>query len=90
VAWVWDGTAEQTYIDGTLDSSLPAAGALVIANAPVRIGANAFPGAQNFCGSMGDIRIYNRALSPSEVEALYVVENHGGLAALSSSSPLNF
>jgi len=82
VAWVWDGTTEQTYIDGTLDSSLPAAGALVIANAPVRIGANAFPGAQNFCGSLGDIRIYNRALSASEVEAMFAAEYNGEPPAL--------
>jgi hypothetical protein len=87
VAVVWDGTTEQTFIDGTFDSSLPDAGALVVVNTPVRIGANPFPGNQNFCGSLGDIRIYKRALSPSEVQALYQEESNGGPQSVSAAVP---
>jgi len=73
VVAVWDGAVNWCFIDGALAGSSPAAGALVLENAPVRIGADAQAGAY-FCGNLSDIRFYDVALSSNQVQELYSYE----------------
>jgi hypothetical protein len=73
VVTTWDGTNESVFINGVYDSSIPAPGSLVQASAPVTIGAN--PGFyQFFDGKIDDVRIYDRALSSTEVTQLYAYD----------------
>jgi uncharacterized repeat protein (TIGR01451 family) len=72
-----DGTG-QIYIDGKLDSSQAAApvplgsGFHVYLGEDVRDAVDIGPGAgANFVGQIDEVRIYNRALAQSDVQALY-------------------
>lgn len=72
---VFDGTAYHLYRDGTLAATNPdAAGPQANVDATWTIGAHAPPdGAvdNQFQGQIDDVRIYGRALSQGEIEALY-------------------
>lgn len=61
------------YVNGTLDSSTTAATILNLSTTePIWIGANhQNQTAQNYDGLLDELRIYNRALSPSEVAQLF-------------------
>ena len=61
---------QKLYYDGNVVSFANATGTLITNNLPIHIG----KGVQrnyNFDGKIDDIRIYNRALSESEISALY-------------------
>jgi len=71
-----DGTAGDAfgtalYIDGQLEGTVPGPAVLAANAANVKIGDN--PGAvgRNWNGSIDDVAIWNRILSPSEIQALY-------------------
>ncbi len=75
------------YLDGIVVSSLPATD-FPINNLPLHIGGphvgcgGGCGLIEYFAGSMDDIRIYNRALSPTEVQQLYL-----GAGSLTASGP---
>ena len=84
VAAVYDGISMYIYVDGTLDVSQPANGAIAQNNYPMCIGANSqayVPGCRCnelgyfFNGLVDEVSIYHRALSASEIQAIY---NAGG------------
>ena len=73
----WNGSSMQIYVNGILDNTLAVSGTLQI-NRDTYIGVNAdeisktTPVYSNqLNGSIDEIRIYNRALSPNEVSVLY-------------------
>jgi len=73
VVFVWDGTTEYFYLNGALDKSLvpPLDYQPFNLVTPFTIG-NWYPGTGNpFAGLIDDVRIYNRALSATEIQALY-------------------
>jgi PKD repeat protein len=73
VAGVYDGTSAKVYVDGVLDGSAPGSGPIPVNNLPLTIGANstgAF-GGNYFNGLIDEVSIYDRALSPSEIQAIY-------------------
>ncbi len=70
VAATYDNTAISLYIDGRLDSSKLATGFMTPSAFPVCIGANCATKRDRFTGLLDDIRIYNYALSESEITAL--------------------
>jgi hypothetical protein len=80
VAGVYDGTNMFLYVDGTLDVSQPATGLISQDSSPMCLGANATayvpscycnePG-YFFNGLIDEASIYNRALSASEIQAIY-------------------
>jgi hypothetical protein len=83
---VWDGTNESVFINGAFDSSIAAQGTLVQASVPVTIGAN--PGFyQYFGGKIDAVRIYNRAISESEVQQLYVYESGPQVSLIEAVMP---
>jgi large repetitive protein len=66
LAGTYDGTTVRLYVNGSLISSKPLSGNLVSSTSPLRIGGNSIWG-EYFSGLIDDVRIYNRALSNSEI-----------------------
>ena len=63
------------YIDGVEQSGLTSSEDPEVSNEPLYFGYDGGYGYDNFQGSIDDIRIYNRALSSTEVSALYTLES---------------
>jgi uncharacterized repeat protein (TIGR02543 family) len=73
VAATFDGTAMRLYINGVLEATMtPPAGTTIATNdLPLTVGAQDGTTASRwFMGQMDDVRVYNRALSLSEIQAL--------------------
>ena len=71
----WNGDNPKIYIDGSEVSytSQTSTNAVTDSTSELRLGDYAFEAGQNrhLNGTLDDVRIYNRSLSPSEVSALY-------------------
>jgi len=65
----YDGHTLRLFKDGVEVGKTNLTGTVSTANQVIRIGDNP-SGAQNFDGSIDDVRVYNRALSPSEIQQL--------------------
>jgi hypothetical protein len=59
------------YINGVLDNSKTVTGNIASTTGNTNIGSHGAYGANYFYGSIDEVRIYNRALSPKEVSDLY-------------------
>ncbi|MBV8879159.1 MAG: laminin G domain-containing protein [Planctomycetaceae bacterium] len=68
VTGTWDGTTMRLYKDGVALSSMVPGGRLYSPTPALLIGAS---DAETLRGSIDDVRIYDRALTPEEVERLY-------------------
>jgi Concanavalin A-like lectin/glucanases superfamily len=70
IGMTYDGMAVRFYIDGAKDTTISRSGVVRTNTNPLQIGHH---GGDNtfFEGSLGDIRIYNRALTDQEILALY-------------------
>ncbi|MBI4586474.1 MAG: hypothetical protein HY717_20885 [Planctomycetes bacterium] len=66
VAGVYDGNRIYLYIDGELDSSLPASGRINTNSSSVRIGDNLWKGA------IDEVRLYNFGLNAGAIRALFL------------------
>ncbi|HEY8886019.1 MAG TPA: LamG-like jellyroll fold domain-containing protein [Candidatus Microsaccharimonas sp.] len=64
----WDGTNAKLYINGALTNTVAVTGVGLVSST-VLIGAES--AARQFVGSIDDVRIYNRALSNTEITALF-------------------
>lgn len=73
VTMVYDGTSLSIYINGSLSGSAVSAAPYNPSGALV-MGETQRGGFHDFSGSLDDVRIYNRALSPAEIMALYNAE----------------
>jgi len=71
VAGVYDGEKMYIYIDGMVDVSQPASGAIAANDHPVFIGENAEMNGRFWNGLIDDVRVYNCALGQTEITALY-------------------
>lgn len=75
LAGVYDGSKLNLYVNGVLQKDQPALSGMT-ANAlqPVLLNySNVYGDRGTFAGIMDDVRVYDRALSPSEVAALYAL-----------------
>ena len=78
VAATYDGSAMRLYVDGTLDASLTGlADDGPGSNSDLTIGAKYPGGGYGIDGDMDDVRIYNRALSGTEISTLYAYTGAG-------------
>ncbi|MEX2213794.1 MAG: SUMF1/EgtB/PvdO family nonheme iron enzyme [Phycisphaeraceae bacterium] len=68
VAATYDGRTMRVYVDGTIDNTSEAAGALKANNHGASIGGRGT--ADSFKGWLDDVRIYNRALTDEEIKLL--------------------
>jgi hypothetical protein len=76
-AAVYDGATKKLFINGALDSTKTAPASTDWDSGFMGEGiGGGFPGqSESFAGVIDDIRIYNRALSPAEVQQLYDYES---------------
>jgi hypothetical protein len=63
----FDGSALRLYVNGILVQTSAASGAAAVSTGALRIGGNAIWG-EYFKGRIDEVRVYNRALSPAEVQ----------------------
>ena len=68
VAATWDGAVMRVYLNGVQVASGAAIGSLVNSSGHLSIGGHQFLSAEYFTGILDEIRIYNRALSVTEIQ----------------------
>ncbi|MEV4314353.1 LamG-like jellyroll fold domain-containing protein [Actinocrispum sp. NPDC049592] len=64
----YNGSTMRLYVNGSEVANAPVTGNIASSTAPLRLGGNLIWG-EYFAGEMDDVRIYNRALSATEVSA---------------------
>ena len=69
VAATYDGSTMRLYINGVEENWTPGPAAIAASALSVGIGGQA-NGSRRFRGDMDDVRIYNQALTPTEIAAL--------------------
>ncbi len=87
LASTYDGSTQKLYVNGALVGSRPQTGAIALSNGALRIGGNSVWG-EYFRGYIDEVRVYNRALTQTEITSdskLAVV----GLVVSTSSSRSN-
>ena len=96
VAMTYDGTTFKLYVNGVLDGQHAASGPIAINTEPVRLGGGSDSGCipYNLNGLLDEPAIYNRALSSSEIAAIYNAGSAGKctpapLAPVITSQPTN-
>jgi glucose/arabinose dehydrogenase len=68
LATTYDGANLKLYVNGTQVASTSVAGAIAVSTGALRLGGNAvWP--EWFQGQLDDVRIYNRALAPAEIQS---------------------
>jgi hypothetical protein len=68
LAATYDGATVRLFVNGTLAASAAATGPISVSSAPLRIGGNSVWG-EYFAGTIDEVRVYNRALSQTEIQA---------------------
>jgi glucose/arabinose dehydrogenase/fibronectin type 3 domain-containing protein len=68
LATTYDGAQLRLYVNGVLVGTQALAGSLATSDHPLRIGGNAVWG-EFFSGRLDEVRIYNRVLTPTEIQA---------------------
>ena len=79
VAMTYDGTNLLLYVNGIADAGTAATGSIVTSTEPLRIGGSYSGGWGNykFAGLIDEPTVYNRALTATEVSALYAAGSAG-------------
>ena len=85
IVGTYDGTTIKLFINGVEVSSKPLSGTILSSNNPINIGAQNTRSDQNFIGKIDDVRIYNKAISSSEINNLYI---EGGYSQLSDATDI--
>jgi hypothetical protein len=67
LATTYDGAAMKLYINGVLVGTRPTTGTILTTTSPLRIGGDV-PWGEYFSGLIDEVRIYNRALTPTEIQ----------------------
>jgi hypothetical protein len=68
LATTYDGVRLRLYANGVEVSSVARTGAIRTSTFPLQIGGDSFFG-QSFAGTIDEVRVYNRALAPSEIQS---------------------
>ncbi len=71
VAGVYDGEKMYLYVDGAVDVSQTASGAISTNNEPVYIGENSEMTGRCWNGLIDEVRVYNYGLSEDQIKTLY-------------------
>lgn len=71
VTMVHDGARNIIYVNGEETNSVPVATKLNSTSRPLGIGNNPIDGGQYFQGALDDVKIYNKALTASEIAKLF-------------------
>lgn len=70
VAAVYDGSAKKIFIDGVFDKSIISSGSIVTNDYKVTIASDEYFTNQKLQGIIGEVRIYNQALSTERIRAV--------------------
>lgn len=70
LAATYDGARQRLNVNGSQEGSRAQSGNFAVSTNPLRIGGSTVWGGQFFQGRMDDVRIYNRAVSQTEITAL--------------------
>jgi glucose/arabinose dehydrogenase/PKD repeat protein len=89
LAITFDGTQAQFYVNGSLVNAVLMLGSITARGTALRMGADATPG-QYFKGSLDEVRIYNRALSTSELASGSYFQNEVLTVGLSLPTTMAF
>ena len=89
VAGTYDGTTSKVYINGALVSTKSMSGPIPVNNIPLGIGGDVGVPYYGTDGRMDEVRIWNRALSLSEIQANMDCELPGGVANLVANYHFN-
>lgn len=87
----YDGTTCRTYVDGVLDRSSVGSGSFVTTAVTLRFGADQYSSptpTYPLAGYIDGVRVFAKALTASEVGALYAVESARLVARAPSTLPL--
>jgi len=68
LATTYDGSTLRMFVNGNAVSSLPVSGSVTVSNGALRIGGNTV-WSEWFAGRIDELRVYDRALAPLEVQA---------------------
>ena len=68
VAGTYDGTTLRLYVNGVQVGSQAKTGSMPVSANPLQIGGDSIYG-QYFPGSIDEVRVYNRALSATEIQS---------------------
>jgi len=68
VTYTYDGTTQRVYVNGTQVATKATTGLIQTTASPLWIGGNQ-PYGEFFQGLIDEVRVYNRALTPSEVQS---------------------
>ena len=71
IVGTWDGSIMKIYVDGILDSSQESTGTITSDTSDITVGAYSTAPSDLFHGLIDEVRIYNRALSASEIAEHY-------------------
>ncbi len=72
VVLTYDGSNVRLYVNGVQDGSAAATGTITTSTADLLFGSQYTSGGGKFTGTLDDVRIYNRALSSSEINDQYL------------------
>ena len=67
LATTYDGSALRLYVNGTQVATLAATGSIVTSTGALKFGGNALWG-EWYSGLIDELRVYNRALTPAEIQ----------------------
>jgi hypothetical protein len=82
VACTYDGATIKLYMDGTLEATLAATGAVFNATQDFTIGKYSASNAYNFWGSIDEVRVWNTARTASQINSTLYTELLGNEANL--------
>jgi glucose/arabinose dehydrogenase len=68
LAGTYDGTTLRLYVNGSQAATFATSGSMTVSTGPLKLGGNAIWG-EWFAGRIDDVRVYNRALSASEIQS---------------------
>ena len=85
LASTYDGSALRLYVNGTQVSSVAKSGTILTSDNPLQLGGDSIYG-QYFSGLIDEIRIYNRALTASEIQS-DMNASVGGVTGGDSTAP---
>ncbi len=89
----YDGSQMRLYLNGNLESSTPKTGSVFNSTTPLQLGRYGYFSGWRYHGSIDEVALWNRALTPSEVSQLHlsgVPEPTSTTLILSSSFVLAF